>query len=99
MKNKEFYSIVLKAMKKSNFEKKKIDCSDCFVHNLQRELCEEHIKLNLRSYRGTDCYKILFCLQDLGVIKILSGISSRENWVDCDNLKIKFLSNPDGNKI
>ena len=97
MKKEELYKIALKAMKE--VEPVKNNCNTCFVYKIQRELEKEHFEFNFRNYHGSDCSNLLFYLEDLGIIKILQGVANRNSGVDCNNLKIKFLSNPDGNKI
>ena len=97
MKTQKLYKIALKAMKE--VEPVKNNCNTCFVYKIQRELEKEHFEFNFRNYHGSDCSNLLFYLEDLGIIKILSGVANRNSGVDCNNLKIKNKSNPDGNKI
>ena len=94
---KKLYDIALRAMKDKSSEKSY--CENCFVYKLQRELEKEHFEFNFHNYHGSDCSNPLFYLEDLGIIKILQGVANRNSGVDCDQLKIKLLSNPDGNKI
>ena len=97
MKTQKLYKIALKAMKE--VEPVKNNCNNCFVCKIQRELEKENFEFNFHNYHGSDCSNPLFYLEDLGIIKILSGIPDRRSGVYCDQLKIKLLSNPDGNKI
>lgn len=97
MKIQKLYRIALKAMKETDPENKNYCCNNCFVNKLQRELSKTDV--NYDYYNGSDCSNPLFYLEDLGIIKILSGIPNRESGVYCDQLEIKLLSNPDGNKI
>ena len=97
MKTQKLYKIALKAMKE--VEPVKNNCNNCFVYKLQRELEKEHFEINFHNYHGSDCSNPLFYLEDLGIIKILSGVANRMSGVYCDQLEIKLLSNPDGNKI
>ena len=97
MKTQKLYKIALKAMKE--VEPVKNNCNTCFVYKMQRELEKEHFEFNFHNYHGSDCSNPLFYLEDLGIIKILSGVTNRRSGVYCDQLKIKLLSNPDGNKI
>lgn len=97
MKIQKLYRIALKAMKETDPENKNYCCNNCFVNKLQRELSKTDV--NYDYYNGSDCSNPLFYLEDLGIIKILSGIPTRSSGVFCDSLKIKLLSNPDGNKI
>lgn len=92
---KKLYDIALKAMKDKPTEKSY--CSNCFSMKVQKELFKENINYNY--YNGSACSNVLFYLEDLGIIKILSGVANRRSGVYCDQLKIKLLSNPDGNKI
>lgn len=95
---KKLYGIALKAMKamKDNPSKKSY-CENCFSMKVQKELYEEHINYNY--YNGSSCSNVLFYLEDLGIIKILQGVANRRSGVYCDQLEIKLLNNPDGNKI
>ena len=99
MKTQKLYKIALKAMKELKSEKKELVCNNCFVYKIQRELEKEHFEINFHDYHGSDCSNPLLYLEDLGIIKILSGVPTRSAGVYCDQLKIKLLSNPDGNKI
>ena len=94
---KKLYDIALRAMKDKSTEKSY--CENCFSMKVQRELEKEHFEFNFHNYHGSDCSNPLFYLEDLGIIKILQGVTNRNSGVDCNNLKIKLLSNPDGNKI
>ena len=97
MKTQKLYKIALKAMKE--IEPVKNNCNTCFVYKIQRELEKEHFEINFHNYHGSDCSNPLFYLEDLGIIKILSGVTNRRSGVYCDQLEIKLLSNPDSNKI
>lgn len=99
MKTQKLYKISLKAMKEIRSRKKEHTCNNCFVYKIQRELEKEHFEINFYDCHGSECSNPLFYLEDLGIIKILSGVPSRRDGVDCDQLEIKLLSNPDGNKI
>ena len=92
---KKLYDIALRAMKDKPSEKSY--CENCFSWKIQKEL--EKTSINYDYYNGSNCSNVLFYLEDLGVIKILQGVANRSSGVDCDQLKIKLLSNPDGNKI
>lgn len=97
MKTQKLYKIALKAMKEVKSGKKDLACNSCFVYKFQRKLEKEHFEFNFHNYHGSDCSNPLFYLEDLGIIKILSGVTNRG--VYCDQLEINLLSNPDGNKI
>ena len=97
MKKEELYKIVLRAMKEIDSEDKSSSCDNCFVSKIQKKLSK--IDIYYDCYDGSDCSNPLFYLEDLGIIKILSGVTNRRSGVYCDQLKIKLLSNPEGNKI
>ena len=97
MKTQKLYKIALKAMKEIKSGKKELVCNSCFVYKFQRELEKEHFEFNFHNYHGSECSNPLFYLEDLSIIKILYGVTNRG--VYCDQLEIKLLSNPDGNKI
>ena len=92
---KKLYDIALRAMKDN--PSKKSYCENCFSMKVQKELYKEGINYNY--YSGYNCSNVLFYLEDLGIIKILSVVANRRAGVYCDQLEIKLLSNPDGNKI
>ena len=92
---KKLYDIALRAMKDN--PSKKNYCENCFSMKVQKELYKEGINYNY--YSGYNCSNVLFYLEDLGIIKILSVVDNRRAGVYCDQLEIKLLSNPDGNKI
>lgn len=92
---KKLYDIALRAMKDN--PSKKNYCENCFSMKVQKELYKEGINYNY--YSGYNCSSPLFYLEDLGIIKILSVVANRRAGVYCDQLEIKLLSNPDGNKI
>ena len=94
---KKLYDIVLKAINEVNLEKHKHYCGNCISNKIQKELFKENINYNY--YNGSACSNVLFYLEDLGIIKILSGIANRNSGVDCNNLKIKVLHHHEGNKI
>ena len=96
MKKEELYKIALKAMKEIDSEDKSSSCDNCFVNKIQKKLSKADI--NYDYYDGSECSNPLFYLEDLGIIKILSGIPNRVSGVICNRLRIK-ISNPDGNKI
>ena len=99
MKTQKLYKIALKAMKEVRSGKKELVCNNCFVYKIQKELEKEHFEINFHDYHGSECSNPLLYLEDLGIIKILSGVPNRVSGVFCDSLEIKLLSNPDGNKI
>ena len=102
MINKELYNLVIKADKVA---KNTGGCGNCFC-GLVKENIENSFILN-KSFVNwkrennihTNCSSILFYLQDLGIIKILSGVTTRDNGVRCDKLKYTITKQILGNKI
>lgn len=90
MKKEELYNIILKAINET--KNSTHACSNCLSWKIQEALKETDI--NYDYYNGSDCSNVLFYLEDLGIIKILSGIFSRSSGVDCDKLEIKVCNNP-----
>ena len=90
MKKEELYNIVLKAIKET--KNSTHDCSNCLSWKIQEALKETDI--NYDYYNGSDCSNVLFYLEDLGIIKILSGVFDRSSGVDCGKLEIKVCNNP-----
>ena len=103
MINNELYNLVTKTDKKA--AKNVCGCDTCFCE-LIKENIEKSINLNrafinwkLKNGIYTICSSILFYLQDLGFIKILSGVTTRDNGVRCDKLKYTITKQILGNKI
>ena len=90
MKKEELYNIVLKAINET--KNSAHACSNCLSWKIQEALKETDI--NYDYYNGSDCSNVLFYLEDLGIIEILSGVFSRSSGVECANLKIKVCNNP-----
>ena len=90
MKKEALYNIVLKEINET--KNSTHACSNCLSWKIQEALKETDI--NYDYYNGSDCSNVLFYLEDLGIIKILSGIFSRSSGVDCDKLEIKVCNNP-----
>lgn len=103
MISKELYDLVTKVDKKA--AKNVCGCDTCFCE-LIKESIEDSISLN-KSFVNwknknsiyTICSSVLFYLQDLGIIKILSGVTTRDNGVRCDKLKYTIIKQILGNKI
>ena len=103
MISKELYNLVAKVDKKA--AKNVCGCDTCFCE-LIKENIENSISLN-KSFVNwknenkvyTICSSVLFYLQDLGIIKILSGVTTRDNGVRCDKLKYTITKQILGNKI
>ena len=102
MTSKELYDLVIKANKVADNTG---GCGNCFCE-LVKENIENSINLNrafvnwkLKNGVYTICSSVLFYLQDLGIIKILSGVTTRDNGVRCDKLKYTITKQILGNKI
>ena len=103
MISKELYNLVTKVDKKA--AKKVCGCGTCFC-SLVKENIKNSNSLN-RDFENwksknsiyTICSSILFYLQDLGIIEILSGVTTRDNGVRCDKLKYTINKQMLGNKI
>ena len=103
MISKELYDLITKVDKKA--AKNVCACDTCFCE-LIKESIEDSISLN-KSFVNwknenkvyTICSSVLFYLQDLGFIKILSGVTTRDNGVRCDKLKYTIIKQILGNKI
>ena len=103
MISKELYDLVTKVDKKA--AKNVCGCDTCFCE-LIKENIENSISLN-KSFVNwknenkvyTICSSVLFYLQDLGIIEILSGVTTRDNGVRCDKLKYTIIKQILGNKI
>ena len=103
MINNELYNLVIKTDKEA--AKSVCGCGTCFCE-LIKENIEKSINLNrafinwkLKNGIYTICSSVLFYLQDLGFIKILSGVTTRDNGVRCDKLKYTITKQILGNKI
>ena len=92
---KKLYDIALRVMKDKPSEKSY--CENCFSWKIQKEL--EKTSINYDYYNGSNCSNVLFYLEDLGIIKILSGAYDRANRASCKNLKYTIIKNFQGNKI
>ena len=103
MISKELYNLVIKADKKA--AKNICGCDTCFCF-LVKENIKNSISLN-KSFVNwknenniyTVCGSVLFYLQDLGIIEILSGATTRDNGVRCKKLKYIINKQMLGNKI
>lgn len=103
MISKELYDLVTKVDKKA--AKNVCGCDTCFCE-LIKESIENSISLN-KSFVNwknenkvyTICSSVLFYLQDLGFIKILSGAYDRFEGVRCARQKYTIIKQILGNKI
>ena len=99
MKNNKLYNLVAKAHKET---KNNGICASCFCYLIQCYLEDFNLDKQFLNWKAenkcyTACGSVLFYLQDLGIIEILSGAAKRTGGVDCTHLKIKVLHK--GNKI
>lgn len=106
MRNEALYNLAIKADKVAENNG---GCGTCFCE-LIKENIENSFSLKKSFYNWkrenniyTNCSCVLFYLEDLGIIKILSGVSTRNNGVSCKNLKCvinkKYIYQYGGNKI
>ena len=103
MINNELYNLAIKTDKEA--AKSVCGCGTCFCE-LIKENIEKSINLNrafinwkLKNGIYTICSSVLFYLEDLGIIEILSGVTTRDNGVRCDKLKYTITKQILGNKI
>lgn len=89
MKKEELYNIVLKAINGIDPKKSTRVCSNCLSWKIQEALKETDI--NYDYYNGSDCSNVLFYLEDLGFIKILSGVYDRLEGVRCTRQKYTII--------
>lgn len=102
MINKELYNLAIEANKVADNTG---GCGNCFCDLINKSI-ENSISLN-KSFANwknenniyTVCGSVLFYLQDLGIIKILPGVTTRDNRVRCDKLKYIINKQMLGNKI
>ena len=101
MINKEIYNLVIKADKEAENNGA---CGSCFCYIFKNSL-EGSIRKHFLDWKAknkcyTICGSVLFYLQDLGFIEILSGAYDRANGVRCKSLKYTIIKkNIQGNKI
>ena len=103
MISKELYNLAIETDKVSENNG---GCGTCFCW-LIKENIKNYTSLNRHFVNWknknsiyTICSSVLFYLEDLGIIKILSGTTTRNNGVVCKNLKYTINKNFfQGNKI
>ena len=91
------------AVKVDKVASKEYYCPFCFCSLIKRELRESSYLHDFLSWEEknntyTVCGSVLLYLEDLGVIKILSGVNEYGN-VSCQDLDYKIIKNKIGNKI
>ena len=89
MKREELYKIALRVIKNQNSYEKK-SCYNCIAHSIKAELNKVDF-YDYKGYHKDSCSSPLFYLEDLGIIKILSG-GNRIEGVDCHDLEIKICN-------
>ena len=101
MINKEIYNLVIKADKLAeNYGA----CSSCFCFlfksNLEGSIRKHFLDWKAKNKCYTTCGSVIFYLEDLGIIKTLSGVYDKTEGVSCKNLKYTIIKkNIQGNKI
>ena len=88
---KKLYEAVLRAMGNQVPNDHRF-CNNCIAHLIKAELKKADF-YDYIGYHKDSCSSPLFYLEDLGIIKILSG-GNRISGVDCHDLKIKICNNP-----
>ena len=102
MINKELYNIAIKADKVAANTGY---CGNCFCELFKEKIKNSFIlKKSFYNWKRennihTNCSSVLFYLEDLKIIKILSGVTTRDNGVRCDKLKYTITKQILGNKI
>ena len=100
MINKEICNLAIKA---DNLSKNNGGCSTCFCYlfknNLEGSTYKHFLDWKAKNRDYTICGSVLFYLQDLGIIKILSGAYDENSGVKCKNLKYTIIKKIQGNKI
>ena len=100
MISKEFYNFAIEADKKAENIG---GCGTCFcwlfLNSLEDSNLKHFLSWKTENKVYTICGSVLFYLQDLGIIKIISGVTTRDNRASCKNLKYTIINNFQGNKI
>ena len=102
MISKELYNLAVEADKVA---KNNGGCGTCFCGLVKENIeISYNLKKSFFNWRRensvyTICSSVLFYLEDLGFIKILSGVTTRDNGVRCDKLKYTITKQILGNKI
>ena len=102
MKKEALYRIAVKAEKETRKDDKYY-CPFCFVSLIKRELREssylqDFLRWEEKNGTYTVCGSALLYLQDLGVIKILSGVNEYGS-ASCQDLDYEIIKRKSGNKI
>ena len=102
MKKEALYRMAVKADKETRKDDKYY-CPFCFVSLIKKEIREssylqDFLKWQEKNNIYTVCGSGLLYLEDLGVIKILSGVNEYGS-VSCQDLDYEIIKIKPGNKI
>ena len=102
MKKEALYRMAVKADKETRKDDKYY-CPFCFVSLIKKEIREssylqDFLRWEEKNNIYTVCGSALLYLQDLGVIKILSGVNEYGS-VSCQDLDYEIIKRKSGNKI
>lgn len=102
MKKESLYRMAVKVDKETR-EDNKYYCPFCFVSLIKKEIREssylqDFLKWEEENNTYTVCGSVLLYLEDLGVIKILSGVNEYSS-VSCQDLDYEIIKRKSGNKI
>lgn len=102
MKKEKLYKIAVKADKETRKDDKYY-CPFCFVSLIKRGIREssylqDFLKWQEKNGIYTVCGSGLLYLEELGVIKILSGVNEFGS-VSCQDLDYEIIKRKSGNKI
>ena len=102
MKKEALYRMAVKADEETR-EDDKYYCPFCFVSLIKKEIREssylqDFLKWEEKNNIYTVCGSVLLYLEDLGVIKILSGVNEYGS-VSCQDLDYEIIKRKSGNKI
>lgn len=102
MKKESLYRMAVKVDKETR-EDNKYYCPFCFVSLIKKEIREssylqDFLKWEEENNTYTVCGSVLIYLEDLGVIKILSGVNEYGS-VSCQDLDYEIIKRKSGNKI
>lgn len=98
MNKRALYKMALKAIKAElDLKTDEKRCRTCLVQGIRAGLNAAQL-YDYEEYDGSPCGRVLFYLQDLGIIKILKGVPLRGGGVICSELRVKILPS-ESNKI
>ena len=102
MKKEALYKIAVKAENEAR-EGEKYYCPFCFCSLIKRELREssylqDFLRWEKENNTYTVCGSVLLYLEDLGIIKILSGVNEYGS-VSCQDLDYEIIKRKSDNKI